>query len=102
MLIILGKIDTFNCHLKSAQRTVGTDKTIFEWFVGQPELLGHFNNYMALYCKQNEGFSWLSVWPVAAVAAGKPAEQPLCVDMGGAIGHQYRQFKENFPTFQPV
>lgn len=80
------------------QLGLGTDKTIFEWFVGQPELLGHFNNYMALHRKQTEGISWLSVYPVEAEAAGKPADQPLYVDIGGGIGHQCKQFKEKFPN----
>ncbi|KAG6355036.1 hypothetical protein INS49_004117 [Diaporthe citri] len=79
------------------QLALGTDKSIFEWFVGQPELLGHFNNYMALHRKQTEGLSWLSVYPVETEAAGKPAEQPLYVDIGGGIGHQCKQFKEKFP-----
>ncbi|KAL1848717.1 hypothetical protein Daus18300_013507 [Diaporthe australafricana] len=82
------------------QLSLGTDKTIFEWFVGQPELLGHFNNYMALHRKQTEGISWLSVYPVEAEAAGKPAEQPLYVDIGGGIGHQCMQFKEKFPNLE--
>lgn len=80
------------------QLGLSTDKTIFEWFVGQPELLGHFNNYMALHRKQTEGISWLSVYPVEAEAAGKPAEQPLYVDIGGGIGHQCKQFKDKFPN----
>lgn len=53
---------------------------------------------MALHRKQTVGLSWLSVYPVEAEAAGKLAEQPLYVDIGGGIGHQCKQFKDKFPN----
>lgn len=72
---------------------------MFEWMSEHPEDLGHFNRYMTLSRKLS-GRSWLDVYPVAAEAADWPAEQPLFVDAGGALGHQCAKFKEEFPNLK--
>ncbi|ROV87607.1 hypothetical protein VSDG_09608 [Cytospora chrysosperma] len=78
------------------QLAFDTKRSMFEWFSEHPENLEHFNSYMALSRKQSR-LSWLSVYPVDAEAAGWPTEQPLFVDVGGALGYQCAKFKEKFP-----
>lgn len=72
---------------------------MFEWMSEHPEDLGHFNRYMALSRKLSTR-SWLDVYPVAAEAADWPAEQPLFVDAGGALGHQCAKFKDESPDLK--
>lgn len=40
------------------------------------------------------------MYPVATEAADWPAEQPLFVDAGGALGHQCAKFKEEYPSLK--
>lgn len=97
------KANQFKCPNDLAhtpfQLAFNTDKTMFEWMSDHPEDLCHFNKYMALSRKLSE-LSWLDVYPVAAEAVGWPADQPLFVDAGGALGHQCAKFKEEYPALK--
>jgi hypothetical protein len=72
-----------------------TSVSPFAWFEGQPELLNHFNDYMATRAQPEH--SWLQVCPVPEEAAGCPPERPLYVNVGGGVGHQCAEFNERYP-----
>ncbi|RYP50584.1 hypothetical protein DL768_003929 [Monosporascus sp. mg162] len=78
------------------QMAFHTDLDSFAWFAHNPTHLAHFNAYMALRRKPDA--TWLSVYPVAAEAAGWTAEEFLYVNIGGGVGHQCAQFREKYPT----
>lgn len=73
----------------------------FQWFGENPEHLAHFNEYMAL--RRQPKLTWLSVYPVREQINGRDARdgtRALYVNIGGGIGHQCRQFKEQYPDLQ--
>ncbi|KAI2463103.1 S-adenosyl-L-methionine-dependent methyltransferase [Annulohypoxylon bovei var. microspora] len=77
------------------QMAFNTELNPYGWFAQNQAHLDHFNAYMAL--RRQPDATWLSVYPVAAEAAGWPAEKPLFVNMGGGVGHQCAQFREKYP-----
>lgn len=60
-----------------------------------PEHLSSFNDYMAL--RRAPKVSWLTVYPVKQETKDWDASKAVFVDVGGGIGHQCAQFKEEFP-----
>lgn len=72
-----------------------TSVSPFAWFEDKPELLNHFNEYMATRARVEH--SWLQVYPVVEEAKGCSADRALYVNVGGGIGHQCAEFKERYP-----
>ncbi|TQS32606.1 hypothetical protein Golomagni_07074, partial [Golovinomyces magnicellulatus] len=67
----------------------------FEWFSSHPKNLGFFNDYMAL--RRSSDISWLSVYPVANETKDWDPTRAVYVNIGGGIGHQCAQFKQQYP-----
>lgn len=72
-----------------------TTSHAFAWFVGHPENLDHFNNFMAF--RRQPELSWLTVYPILDKVGTCGPDQVVYVNIGGGIGHQCAQFKEKYP-----
>ena len=73
-----------------------TGMPIFAHYPTQPELFGHFQQFMAV---QRLGMpTWLDVYPYKAQAESLSSpEQPFFVDVGGGFGHQTLAIRQALP-----
>ncbi|KAK6863634.1 hypothetical protein PG995_000162 [Apiospora arundinis] len=73
-----------------------TKEPTFQFMLKVPNAMEDFHTYMAL--RREADLSWLSVYPVEKEAAGlTDPERPLYVNVGGGIGHQCAQFRQQYP-----
>jgi hypothetical protein len=72
-----------------------TSTDAFSWFSDHPDHLAFFNDYMAL--RRQPELSWLTVYPVSEETKNWDPERPVYVNVGGGIGHQCAEFKEQYP-----
>ena len=77
------------------QKAFNAELPAFLWFQTRPDLLAHFNQFMAA---RHVGMpTWFNVYLWKDKTEGLKLEQPFFIDVGGGIGHQSVALREKVP-----